>query len=427
MNLIVKLITIFLGVGIISCSSSVTEGYTDKVSYENGEEVVVYLNSESDKNDYSIEVSNLKEDIMDEFTVDLNPQTIKSKPYENGFGFSESFSFKLKDYPSGVYLIDDRIPFIVKPDTPKKITVLYSSNTENAYAPSGGKSTYAYNSTDKKPAEIVSFQRPIDLAYNSDEFLKWIVNEKYDIGYICDMDMDDYSNLEGVELLIIPGHSEYWTRQARLNVDKFVASGGNVLIMSGNTMWWQVRYSEDKTQMLAYKGFNKDTLVHDTLRSHTWSYPKLKYPIEQSIGADFEHGGFGLKGDDGWDGFKIVNSKSPLLKGTSLNNGDIIHLPSDEMDGAPLKFDGNKVKLVNEYDFHKYELIGYDLTSRKENSNGVWIVMQKTPSSGVIINMASTSWCDEEGMNGEDSDNVKQITHNAIDILMNGKKVFTEK
>ena len=29
-------------------------------------------------------------------------------------------------------------------------------------------------------------------------------------------------------------------------------TGGHALILSGNTMWWQVRYNEDKTKLICY-------------------------------------------------------------------------------------------------------------------------------------------------------------------------------
>lgn len=421
-----RAIIIVSSLGLLSCSSSVKEGYTDKVSYFNGETVHVYLGGETEKKNYSIEVTNLSGETMAEFDVDLAVQNPQANSYEKGYGFEETFSFQISDFPSGIYLIDDQIPFVVKPDVPKKVMVLYSSNTENAYCASGGKSTYAYNSSENIPAEIVSFHRPINLAFHSDEFLYWLADQTYDVGYLCDMDMDDLSNLEGAELLIIAGHSEYWTRQARHNFDHFIDNGGNALIISGNTMWWQVRYTEDKSQMIAYKNFKNDTLVPDTLRSQVWSYAKLDYPIGNSIGVDFEHGGFGLKEDDGWDGFKIVCEESPLLNGTELEYGDILSLPSDELDGAHLEFKGNKVELINDYGFYKYELIGYDLASRKENSNGVWIVMQKTPESGIIINAASTNWCDKSGINGDDGDLIEIITKNSIEILLNKKNVFSK-
>ncbi|MGZ3610970.1 MAG: N,N-dimethylformamidase beta subunit family domain-containing protein [Ktedonobacteraceae bacterium] len=42
------------------------------------------------------------------------------------------------------------------------------------------------------------------------------------------------------------GKSEYWTRQARTNIDKFTASGKNLLVFSGNTMYWQTRFNLKK-------------------------------------------------------------------------------------------------------------------------------------------------------------------------------------
>ncbi len=54
------------------------------------------------------------------------------------------------------------------------------------------------------------------------------------------MDLEDYSEIAGAKVVVIIGHSEYWTRRARENFDRYVLEGGNALVLSGNTMWWQV-------------------------------------------------------------------------------------------------------------------------------------------------------------------------------------------
>ena len=346
-----------------------------------------------------------------------------NEPYKNGFGYDITFSMNTPHINSGIYLIDGKIPFIIKPNKTKKydFLILYSSNTENAYCDKGGKSTYAYNSSEKKPATIVSFNRPIGLPFHSTEFLKWIHTQtKYKIGYISDKDMDNYEILKNTKLLIIPGHSEYWTRKARENFDRFIKEGNNSLILSGNTMWWQIRYNEKENQLICYKNYDLDTIINPELKTVTWIDSSLKYPIINSIGLNFDFGGYGKKEDKGWDGFKIINPSSVFLKGTNLKKNDILSIPTDEYDGADLEFTNNNtdVKLVNSNDFYRYELIGYDLGSRKEKSNGSWILMQNKENSGTVINTGSTNWCKNEGMDGKDSKTIKKITINMIDYLM---------
>tara|TARA_Y100000385_G_scaffold60247_1_gene58598 strand:- start:402 stop:1385 length:984 start_codon:yes stop_codon:yes gene_type:complete len=317
---------------------------------------------------------------------------------------------------------------------PKDILVLYSSNTENAYSSSGGKSLYSYNSSDKIASHIVSFHRPIALPGHSTEFLQWINTiENLNIGYISDKDMDNYENIKNSKLLLIPGHSEYWSLKARKNFDKFTENGKNTLIMSGNTMWWQVRYNDDYSKLICFKNSSIDPIKDDYLKSVNWSDSILNYPIINSIGLDFNYGGMGTLEDFGWDGYKIVNSSSPLLANCNLKSNDTLSLKSTEYDGTPLIFsnDSTQVSLKLQNLFFRYELIAYDFASRYEDRsrNGSWIVMQKNKNFGVIVNTGSTDWCRIEGMKGEDSNIIKLITLNTIELLLqeDKNKIFTPK
>lgn len=73
-------------------------------------------------------------------------------------------------------------------------------------------------------------------------------------GFFYDMigDYDLHANpdqLNGYDVLVINGHSEYWSNQAYDAVDDFLAKGGNVIVMSGNTMFWRVSYDDDGAVM----------------------------------------------------------------------------------------------------------------------------------------------------------------------------------
>jgi len=407
---------------LVSCGSPIEDGYCNKTSFFVGERVSVYVNAKKNIKGGEISISDINGRKQLSFEVDLSSQVIKNrKPYENGFGYDTTFSFVIPDIKSGVYLVEDKIPFLVKSSEPTDITIVYPSNTENAYSSSGGKSTYGYNSSDKTPATVVSFERPIGLPFYSADFFKWIANNKdYSIGYICDKDLDDYNTFKNSKLLIVPGHSEYWSRNGRLNFDQYISEGRNALILSGNSMWWQVRYNDSNNQMICYKNLDKDPIHDPELKTINWTKPSLNLPVIKSIGLDFNFGGYGKKEDNGWDGYKIVNSSFPLFNGTGLNTGDIISLPTVEYDGANLVFDdsSDSVFLNNTEGFYKYNLIGYDLASRKKHSNGAWVIMQRDSLSGIVVNTGSTNWCSSEGINGKNSKEIKQITLNAIDLLL---------
>ena len=58
--------------------------------------------------------------------------------------------------------------------------------------------------------------------------------------------MDDEQALSGAKLLIVLGHSEYWTEAARRNFDAHIDRGGHAMIVGGNVMWWRVEYDGDR-------------------------------------------------------------------------------------------------------------------------------------------------------------------------------------
>jgi hypothetical protein len=334
---------------------------------------------------------------------------------------------------SGVYLIEGQIPFVVKGDSPADVTVVFPSNTITAYNASGGKSLYGFNSTGSVGSQTVSFLRPLNDGDEEDrctECLKWFTSlTEFSINYISDLDLDIYESIAGSKVLILAGHSEYWTRKARTNFDQFVSGGGHSVLLSGNSMWWQVRYSDDRNQLICYREAKLDPETDPLMKTVRWVDPLLNFPIAKSIGADFDGGGYGLKGDNGWDGYKIANPASPLLEGLNLKRGDIISIPSDECDGAPIKgFDSEGFPVLdNKYNFEKFELIGFDKGTRGgAETYPTFIVMQATPSSGVVVNMGANDWCSASGVGHAIAGGpLKTITRNAIHKLVSGVTVFS--
>jgi hypothetical protein len=237
--------------------------------------------------------------------------------------------------------------------------------------------------------------------------------------------LDDYNSIRRAQLLVIPGHSEYWTMNARKNFDRFVNNGKNAIILSGNTMWWQVRYDKSKQQMICYKSMNDDPVKSSRHKTINWNDSVLQYPIITSIGVDFSLAGYGLKVDKGWNGYKLLLA-SPLLENTTLRIGDVIPCPSDEYDGAPLAgvAEGKPVLDYERMGFFKAEVIGFDFASRGgKDGVATWIVFKPTRSSGTVINTASTDWCSWNGIG--QNDDIIRITFNMIDKMLRNGNVFS--
>jgi hypothetical protein len=347
-----------------------------------------------------------------------------SNPSVEGFNYKLTIQFPTPQLVSGLYLIENKIPVIIKSTTPVDVMIVYPSNTANAYSYSGGKSLY---SKVDRPWQV-SFQRPIVLQPFSEFCMKWFQTlQDVKVGYIADVDMEDYAWIEGSKILTIVGHSEYWTRQGRLNFDRFVENGGNALVLSGNTMWWQVRYTPDRKGLICYKDY-PDPISDPLLKTTHFVDYSLKYPIIKSIGADFDLGGYGVQEDKGWNGYKVVRPDSPLLEGLGLQKGDIISLPTVEYDGAPLTgFDKDGYPIINTklLGFEKIEMIGFDKGFRFQETAGTFIAFRRKSSSGIVINMASTDWCSSSGMGSASGDMIKKITRNAITKLLNHQPVFS--
>jgi len=416
------------------CERSIITGYTNKISYFPGEEVELFLQSDKHFN-CGLGIYTINGELIFRSEASPSPQSMTlSEPWKNGFGFKSSGKILLPPWlKSGVYYIEKKIVIIVKSMASTDIMVVYPSNTINAYNSVGGKSLYGFNSTASMASTIVSFLRPMDSTIEKEECiecLKWFPSLSHKIKYVVDMDLDNYSTFHS-KIVVIVGHSEYWTRKARTNFDRFVNGGGHAIILSGNTMWWQVRYTNHNNALICYRSSELDTEMEESLKTVRWRDPILQYPILPSIGEDFEAGGYGLHADNGWNGYKIFNPGSPLLEGLSFKRGDILKLPSTECDGAPIKAwdaDGFPILDNDQLQFAKLELIGFDLGSRGSRETvPTFTVMQRKISSGIIVNVGTMDWCSPKGIGNQDSgDKIKIITRNAIDKLLNGKNVFSE-
>ena len=419
--------------------NTIINGYTDKVSYNPGDTVNVYLSGPASSNT-AVKLIDTKRNTVQTISTPIVTQQIKSsKPWVDGFMYDKTFSFVLPaNFKSGIYSWVWDIPFVCKgTNLSPDIVVVYPSNTMNAYNYAGGKSLYAPDFQNR--ATVLSFQRSNTLGFGG--FYQWIDYQPYNINYIADSDLDDYTQIQNAKLVIITGHSEYWTRQARLNIDKFVDSGKNLLMLSGNNMWWQVRYNKNKNAMICYKDNNGnpayddsvDPLGHTIYSTVNWGTPRVDYSIMSSLGTDYRYGGYGNQFADRWNGFKIVQDKSPLFKGTGLKNGDILSMPTTEYEGAPVVelFPPGSLKIPvidnTVLNFNKVELIAFDFADnslrRDKLGFGTFMVCKKKSTSGTIVNASSFDWCVNVNV---DKGLVKTITKNMIDLSLTGNSLFTE-
>ena len=428
------------------------DGYTDAQSYDQGDTQQVFINAHPLEG-AQIDLYDVLGNVVDSVVFDAEPQSMQgTRPWVDGFGYSPSFSYNIGSLPSGLYFWDYEIPFVVK-DTAKssEIRVVMPTNTMNAYNCAGGRSLYNNKCGGEPKETVVTFERPHSMtSYTTNSgatiprdrawgtpFFWWLQQEIGSLGAsygaLADSDLDDPSALAGAEVLVLPGHSEYWTRAARETVDAFVAAGGDVAVMSGNTMWWQSRYQDNNKDLVVYKSF-ADPIGDPLLETVLWDEPSLQYPTTDSVGANFTLGGYSNSNPPGnapasWLGYKIVAEDSPLLEGTNLQNGDILQLDFDgtEYDGAPLSgFDGNGFPVIDNsvLGFHQVELIGFDHGYRFGPTIGTMFAFQKTPTSGIVVNTATLHWAYAMTTSSSASD-LQTVSYNILEKMLNDDPIFS--
>jgi hypothetical protein len=127
--------------------------------------------------------------------------------------------------------------------------------------------------------------------------VQWAERNGYELDYAVNSDLEFRPELLGAYRLVLSvGHDEYWSGPMRDHLEKFIANGGNVAFLSGNSVCWQVRSEDNGRALTCWKqNFNLDpvwkTGSFETL-STAWSHYLLKRPENQLTGVGFLWGGY---------------------------------------------------------------------------------------------------------------------------------------
>src|SRR6266511_2572984 len=204
------------------------------------------------------------------FSLPLPKLTVPAVTPWEGFGWPVNHTFVVPTtWPSGLYQLTEVgstaiLMFVVRPQVSGQAstTLLHvSSLTPQAYSSfTGSKSLYDFNSTDGR-ANQVSFDRTAGVP--SDRFeptlLHWLEAEGYSVECCSSIDLhDDPTLLSSYDCLLVAGHDEYWTKDMRDQVERFIANGGNVVVLSGNTCYRQVRLEQNNRMVVFYKYAGQD-------------------------------------------------------------------------------------------------------------------------------------------------------------------------
>jgi hypothetical protein len=253
-----------------------------------------------------------------------------------------------RNWVSGVYIVKllsadgfmRYTPFIVRNDaSTAAMLVQIPLLTYQAYNRWGGYSLYRGIAPDGSISAIyrsyaVSFDRPydsndglMDFPDRDYELVIWLELNGYNLTYATDMDIDSgTTQLAQHRLLVVSGHSEYWSTAMRQRVTAARDAGTSLAFFGANDVYWHVRLQTsplgpDRVEVCYKPGYYDDTIMDpeaakdpsaDTVR---WRDPPLNNPENSLLGQMY--------------GGAITNVASlvldsgaqPFLAGTSLQVG----------------------------------------------------------------------------------------------------------
>ncbi len=344
-------------------------GYADKTSYFPGDTVTLYIsNNLSDFELKVYRVGNENSPVFDFQHVQGKTQPIADSAYFYGCNWTPTLSFVLpQKLVSGIYLAEfmtqtelRRIVFIVKnPTLTNDILFVISTNSYQAQNDFGGKSLYTFNSTNYTQSPKVSFLRPYTGL--GDGFLTgvpymtnwgfyipetgweaqtsvWLDKNGFKVDYCTDSDLDSTTDItNGYRIVLIAGHSEYWSWGMRYKLEDYVKAGGKLVVLGGNTCWFQVRYENNHRTLVCYKDAKSDPMsgVADSLVTVSWPTPPVNRSETPFLGETWTEGGLVnyISGPDsilpaskGYGGYVVIDADYWVFNGTNLKDLDKLGL-----------------------------------------------------------------------------------------------------
>ena len=178
-------------------------------------------------------------------------------------------------------------------------------------------------------------------ARNERFFHLWLEHNNYEYDVLADLDLEHEPELlEGYDTVCLVGHSEYWSEKGYLAVQKYLDDGGNLTVLSGNSVFWRVSYDEDHQVMecrkypqalvgSAYSEIGQLYHSHDGKRGGLLRYCEL--PAWQLIGLET----FGWKsGSDQFKSYTVDHPEHFLFNTphkTELAQGELMGEPNEEL------------------------------------------------------------------------------------------------
>ena len=381
---------------ILNLNQSI-EGYANKNSYFTEEEIEIKCHCIYEK--FNIEFFKYPELSKKIFSLKEIPglkQKNNFNAYLNGAGWETSIKFKIpKNWVSGLYMIklfdlksEFYFSFIIKEKTSKEITILTPTNTWQAYNDWGGSSFYKYN-LNKKIKKINTnilhmlrpnlssspFQNSGHLADQEIYFYKWITENKYNYSTIDDLDLHNNYDLSKTKILVINNHSEYWTENMLINLQNYLSSGGNLINLSGNNLFWKSIINNNQIETIKHLGSH--SLANE--KSGMWKY--LNRSEASTLGSSYD-----VRGHNTFAPYRVILKDHWTLKDTYLNTDSFFGFNNLTKNHAS----GHETNKIDHFSPKNIELIAKGTNIK---NGGADMTFYTNDDGGKIFSTGSISYC----------------------------------
>lgn len=147
----------------------------------------------------------------------------------------------------------------------------------------------------------------------------WLEQNGYDYDVASDYDLHvNASLLTGYKVVVINGHSEYWSAQGYNAIKSYLAGGGNVFVASGNTMFWRVSFSSSGDVMECRKLESESATPGDMGGRPNAQVGELYHSHDKSRGGLLRESGFPTFGA-GLPAWKVIGVDSVGYSGSTLS------------------------------------------------------------------------------------------------------------
>jgi hypothetical protein len=342
---------------------------------------------------------------------------LPEKADEAGCGWPVFYTLTVaSDWPSGLYLARftaglrmAEVPFIIRSSTPgsrSRMLFQFASTTVHAYNWDSPHNLYPSDYPERH--RRISLNRPLDNNpdrhyWRERKFLNWMIDAGF--GFECCTSFDVHSDpslLDNYDLFLSVGHDEYWSREMRDNVERFIRNGGNAAFFSGNTSWWQIRFEDEGRTIVCYKSAVEDPQngVDNGLVTVQWHAAPVYRPENSLTGVSYRLGaGCWVNRDASAEkAYRVRFAAHWVFEETGLSDGDefglgesIIGYETDaadfeEVDDVPL------VTCRDETPPSFVILATADLRDWEPLGKWGWATMGLFRRNGTVFTAASVDW-----------------------------------